>query len=45
MVTRGSKRVDAHPRARSPVSGEVESGCVDEGSLYIGSDKLGNFLL
>ena len=44
MVTRGGKRVDAHPRARS-VSGKVESGCVDEGSLYIGWDKLGNFLL
>lgn len=44
-VTRGGKRVDAHTRARSPASAEVESGCVDEGSLYTGWDKLGNVLL
>lgn len=45
VVTRGGKRVDAHTRARSPVSGEVGSGRLDEGSLYTGWDKLSNFLL
>ena len=44
-VIRGGKSVDVHTRARSPASGEVESGCIDEESLYTGWDKLGNFLL